>query len=78
MSSSLNILPINIIISMIKQKVWEVGTKFSLEILKGKDNSEDLGLGESVILKWILGSKVWECLGFIWLKVRTGNELLWT
>jgi hypothetical protein len=30
-------------------------TKFWLEILKGRDHSEDLDVDERIILKWILG-----------------------
>jgi hypothetical protein len=30
-------------------------TKCWLEILKGKDVSEDLGIGGRIILKWMLG-----------------------
>jgi hypothetical protein len=31
-------------------------TKFWLESLKGRDHSEDLGVDERIILKWILGT----------------------
>jgi hypothetical protein len=46
--------------------------------MKARDHSEDLGVAERIILKWILrkwGVLVW--IGFIWLKIRTcehGNE----
>jgi hypothetical protein len=30
-------------------------TKLRLKILKGRNNSEDLGVDERIILKWILG-----------------------
>jgi hypothetical protein len=48
-----------------------------LESLKGKDHSEDLGIDERIILKWILGKYglgVWT--GFIWLRMGIGGGLL--
>jgi hypothetical protein len=32
-----------------------------LENLKGRDHSEDFGVDGRIILKWILGNRVWEC-----------------
>jgi hypothetical protein len=52
-------------------------TEFWLENLKERDHSENLGIGESIILKWILGTfglEVW--IGFIWLSIGTFGRLL--
>jgi hypothetical protein len=41
------------------------------------DNSEDLGIGERIILKYILrkqGGQVWT--GCIWLMIRTSGALV--
>jgi hypothetical protein len=57
---------------------------FSLENLKARDNSEDLGVDERIRLKWILrkDERVWN--GFIWLRTgnaagscKHGNETFW-
>jgi hypothetical protein len=56
---------------------YEMRTKFWLGSLKGRDYSEDLGLGGTIILKSILGKSgfgVW--IGFIWLRIGTGGGLL--
>jgi hypothetical protein len=51
-------------------------TKFRLEILEGRDHSEDLGINGRIILKLILGKQVWRVwIGFIWPKVGTGGRL---
>jgi hypothetical protein len=52
------------------KKFWSVD-------VKGRDHLEDLGVDETVILKWILrkyGGKVW--IGFIWLRVGISGGLL--
>jgi hypothetical protein len=52
-------------------------TEFGLKSLKGRDFSEDVGVDERIILKWILGmsgGRVW--IGFIWLMVRPSGGLL--
>jgi hypothetical protein len=53
-----------------------MNTIFPLENLKGRDNSEDLGV-DGRILEWILrklGEKLWT--GCIWLRARTNDMLL--
>jgi hypothetical protein len=48
-----------------------------LESLKGRDHSENLGVDERIILKWILRKlcgSVW--IGFVWLRIGTGDELM--
>jgi hypothetical protein len=52
-------------------------TKFGQKTLKGRDNSEDIGVGRRTILEWILGKqrgKVWT--GFIWLRIGSSGGLL--
>jgi len=52
--------------------------KFSSEILKGRDRTEDLGVDEK-ILEWTMrnwGGKVWT--GCIWLWIGSSGGLLWT
>jgi hypothetical protein len=47
-----------------------MNTKFWSENLKGRDHSEDLGVGGRIILEWILwkqGEKLWT--GCIWLRI---------
>jgi hypothetical protein len=48
-------------------------TTFWLESLKGRNHSKDLGMGERIILKFIIEKL---CLGMlialIWLKIGTG------
>jgi hypothetical protein len=39
----------------------ELRTKFRLESMKARDQSEDLGAGGRIILKWIVGNWVWRC-----------------
>jgi hypothetical protein len=54
-----------------------MGTSFWLGRLKGRDNSEDLGVDGRIILKWILREyvrRMWT--RFIWLKIETGGGLL--
>jgi len=55
----------------------EMHTKFGQKTLKGRDNSEDIGVGRRTILEWILGKqrgKVWT--GFIWLRIGSSGGLL--
>jgi hypothetical protein len=50
---------------------------FWLEIVKGKDHLEDLGVDGKIILVWILstsGGKVWS--GCAWLRIGTSGGLL--
>jgi hypothetical protein len=49
-------------------------TESWLESLKGRDHSEDLGVGGTIISKWTLG--IWGWIGFIWLGIGTGGGLL--
>jgi hypothetical protein len=52
-------------------------TKFWSEHLKRKDHTEDVGVGEKKILRWMLaikGKKVW--IGCIWLRIGTGGGSL--
>jgi hypothetical protein len=52
-------------------------TKFLLESLKGRNDSEDLGVDERTILKLNLRKyieRLW--IRFIWLSIRTGGRLL--
>jgi hypothetical protein len=52
-------------------------TTFWSENLKGRDQSEDLGVDGKMILEMILGKyggKVWT--GFIWLRIGTNGGLL--
>jgi hypothetical protein len=44
--------------------------------LKGTDHSKGIGVGGRIILKWILGNRVWELIGFIWFRTGTGGWLL--
>jgi hypothetical protein len=45
-------------------------TKFCLESLRGRDQLEDLGIDEKIILKFILGKQGWRMwIGFTWLTV---------
>jgi hypothetical protein len=51
--------------------------KFLLGNLKGRDNSEDFGVGGTTVLKLVLrklGLGVWT--GFSWLRTGTGGRLL--
>jgi len=57
----------------------EKNTKVWLENLKGRDQSEDLGVDGKTILEWILekyGGK--GCTGCIWLSIQIAGGLLWT
>jgi len=61
--------------------IWErwMHTIFWLEILKGRDHPEDLGIVAKIILEWILGNysrRMWT--GFIWLMIGTSGRPLWT
>jgi hypothetical protein len=52
-------------------------SKFCLEILDGRDHSEDISVCERIILKWVFGKYyggVWQ--GFMWLRIQTGGRLL--
>jgi hypothetical protein len=52
-------------------------TKFWSENLKGRNYSQDKGIDERKILKWILEKqegKVWT--GCIWLRIGTSGRLL--
>jgi hypothetical protein len=56
---------------------WEMHTIFWLEILKGRDRSEDLGIDGRIIFEWILGKyggKLWT--GFMWLWIGTSAGLV--
>jgi hypothetical protein len=51
--------------------------RFFLESLKGRDHSEALDVGGSVILKWILRKRGWRMwIEFIWLRVEIVGGLL--
>jgi hypothetical protein len=53
-----------------KKKIW-------LGSLKERDQSEDLGIHERIILKWILRKQFWRvCIGLIWLRIGTGGGFL--
>jgi hypothetical protein len=50
---------------------------FSLENMKGRDHSEDLGIDGKIILEWVLGiwgGKVW--IGFICLRIGASGGIL--
>jgi len=54
-----------------------VHTKFWLEIFKGREHLEDLGIDGKIILEWILdkfGGKVWT--EFIWFRIGSSGWLL--
>jgi hypothetical protein len=54
-------------------------TIFCLGNLKGRDNSEDLGVDGMIILELILGKqggKVWT--EFVWIRIGTNGGLLLT
>jgi hypothetical protein len=54
-----------------------MNTKFLSECLKGRDQSEDLGVDGKIILDWIVGKqggKVWS--GCNWLRIRTSDGIL--
>jgi len=54
-------------------------TKFWLENLKVKDNSEYVGVDVRIILTCILEKYCgMVCIGFIWLKIRTRTGNFWT
>jgi hypothetical protein len=47
---------------------------FRLENLKGRDHSEDLGVDEMIMLKWILREVVWE--GVHWIQMAQDRDQL--
>jgi hypothetical protein len=52
-------------------------TKFWSENLKERDNSEDVGVDEKIILEWIFGKcggNVWT--GCAWPSINTSGRLL--
>jgi hypothetical protein len=54
-----------------------MSTKFWSVILKGRDNSEDLGVDGRIILDWILGKWVGkEWTAIIWLRI-TSIDGIW-
>jgi hypothetical protein len=53
-------------------------TRFWWESPKERDHSEDQGVDGRVGSKWILREIGWGmCIGFDWLRIGTGGELLW-
>jgi hypothetical protein len=48
-------------------EIYEMLIKFLLESLKEKDHSEDLGVGERIILECILKKIWWKCVDCIQL-----------
>jgi hypothetical protein len=42
-------------------------TIFWFENLKGRDHSEDLGVGEKILLQWILRAIEWEVVDWMYL-----------
>jgi hypothetical protein len=55
----------------------EMRTKFWLESLKVRNNSEDLGVDGKIILKWTVGKWGWrEWIEFIRLSIVTSDRLL--
>jgi hypothetical protein len=60
-------------------KVRDAYKTFWLGSLNGGDHWEDLGVDGRITLRWILGKQglgMW--IGFIWLSIGTGGELLGT
>jgi hypothetical protein len=51
-------------------------TKFWLENLQGRDHLEDQGMGEMIILEWILGKIGWEGVG--WIHMAQDRDQWWT
>jgi hypothetical protein len=41
--------------------------------MKGRNHSEDLGVGERIILKYILGKRCWERMN--WIRLAENTEL---
>jgi len=48
-------------------KRWKMHMKFWSENLKGRDHLEDLGIGERIILEWILKHMEWK--GVDWMEL---------
>jgi hypothetical protein len=56
-----------------------VRTQFWFENLKRRDYSEGQGADGRTILKWISGKQGWTVwIGFVWLRIATGDRILWT
>jgi hypothetical protein len=45
-------------------RMWQMRNPYKILFinLEGRDNSEDLGVNEKIILEWILGKRAWSCV----------------